>query len=111
MSLSQDIDNLVSMYGPNFLPGSTFFTYIPRLSALAADLEEEINAYRRAYELMEQYSYKFRKQRTEPEQEVQTMVKVNGKRWHCPDCGSNVQTKIGENSYTCNGCQSRWIGE
>jgi len=43
------------------------------------------------------------------------MLKVNGKRWYCPFCGSNVLTQHGqddkENHYTCNGCGEKWIGE
>jgi hypothetical protein len=40
----------------------------------------------------------------QPTQPEQTMLKVNGKRWVCPDCGANVQTKVNDHLWTCNGC-------
>jgi hypothetical protein len=39
------------------------------------------------------------------------MLKVAGKRFVCPRCHATVQTKIGPDRFTCNGCGDEFRGE
>ncbi len=120
MNLAKNMREIIQWYP--FTDMSTVTKgFINRLAERADDLEEELTLYRQMFEAMNRaglmgakHLAKFRyekEQRSGPDQGEQIMLTVNGKRWRCPDCGSNVMTKTGENHYICNGCQSTWTGE
>ncbi len=93
---------------------------INRLANRADDLEEELLLYRQMFEAMNsaglmgakrlaKFRYE-REQRSGPDHGKQVMLTVNEKHWRCPDCESNVLTKIGAHQYICNGCQTSYFG-
>ena len=120
---SSDILDIIRSYPFNDMSDLTK-QYIHRMAERADNLEEELAVYREAFQSVGETQLKQAKRiarmrlgrmrhgkETGSDKGEQIILTVNGKRWHCPDCGSNVLTKFEDNQYICNGCQAKWFGE